>query len=74
MILPPEQSSFFKEGGGEGNSVIAPSTARGKMVFALLDEVVAVHAGLTLVHVRGSGFEGPFPGFVGMVPGSGHGL
>ncbi len=44
------------------------------MVFALLDEVVAVHVRLVLIHVGGSDFERPFPGFVGMVPGRGPGL
>lgn len=64
LLLPPEQMLFFEECGSKKNSVIALSTGRGKVVFALLDEVIAIYIGLTLIHVGGYSLKKFFSGFI----------
>lgn len=63
---------FFEKCGGKKNLVMTPSTRHGKIIFVLLDEVIIVYVGLTLVYIGGSGFKGLFPRFVRMVPGRTH--
>lgn len=60
---------FLKEVGGNRNLIITPGIGRGKMVFTLLNEVIAVHIKLTIIYVRGSNFKRRFLRYIIMILG-----
>lgn len=64
MLLPPEQSFFLEKNSSKKDLIEASSSGRSKIVFALLDEVIAVHMRLTFIYVRGSGLKKPFSRFI----------
>lgn len=49
MLLPQIQSSLFEKRSDKKNLIIASGPGRGKIVFALLYEVEAIHVKLILV-------------------------
>ena len=51
VLLPAEEGSIFWEGSCKRNSVWFHSTNGGKVVFALLEEIITLHMGLTQIHV-----------------------
>lgn len=51
VLLPAEQGGILQEGGRKRNSVRSRGTGGGEVVFALLEEIVAFHMGLTPIHV-----------------------
>lgn len=67
MLLPLDQGLFFKKSDSKKNLVIFPSTRHGKIIFALLDEIIAVYMKLSLIYIKGSNFEVFFSGIVVIV-------
>ena len=59
MLLPVEQSSIFQEDSRKQNLIWACSTGNGKVIFALLEEIVILHVSFTLINVRESSFQKP---------------
>ncbi len=57
MLLPAEVDSILEKGGSKRNSVGPGGSARDKMVFALLIEVITLHVRPTALDVRGLGLE-----------------
>lgn len=60
MLLLIEQGSVFKKDDGKKDLVETPGSRYDKMVFALLNEVLAVHVRLALIYVWCSGFKRSF--------------
>lgn len=55
---------FLKKSGSKRDSVEASSSKNSEMVFTLLDKVIAVHIGLTLIYVGDFGLEKLFSRFI----------
>ena len=51
IILILEQSLFFKEDGNKRNLVFFPSIRGSKIIFALLDKIIAVYIRLIFIQV-----------------------
>lgn len=58
---------FLKKSSSKINLVIVFSTKYSKIIFVLLDEVIAVHIGLIFVYIGSSDFKELFPRFVKIV-------
>lgn len=57
MILVLEHSLFLGKDGSKRNLVKNSSFEHGKMVIALLNEIIAIYVRLIFINVWGSGFE-----------------
>ena len=57
MLLPMEVYAVLQKRGWEQNSVRSSGSAVGKIVFALLIEVITFHVRPTAVDVQGLGLE-----------------
>lgn len=64
VLLPMKQGLVLEERGSKENLVKTSGSGCGKVIFALPNEVVVVHVGLILIHVRCSGFEKSLSGLV----------
>ena len=51
VLLPSEQGGIFKEGSRKRKSVWARGTGSGKVIFALLKEIVILRVSFTLINV-----------------------
>ena len=59
VLLPAEQGGIFQEGSCKRNLVWAFSTRGGKVIFALLEEIVTLQVSFIPINVRESSFQGP---------------
>lgn len=57
MLLPIKQGLVLEEPGSKRDPVETPGSRRDKVIFALLNKVVAVHVGLTPTYVQYSNLE-----------------
>ena len=51
VLLPLEQGGILQDNSRKRNSVQARSTGGGKVIFALLEEIVTLQVSFTLIHV-----------------------
>lgn len=58
VLLPAEADLVLKEGYSKKNLVSVLDSSAGKIIFALLTEVVAFHVGSTAIHIWGLAFKG----------------
>ena len=56
VLLPLEQNSVLKKGGGKRYLIMFFDHSSGKVVFILMAEVIALYIGLTAIQIRKSGF------------------
>ena len=59
VLLPSEQGDIFQESSPKRNSVWAHSTGGGKLIFALLEEIVTLQVSFTPINIRESSFQRP---------------
>ena len=59
IMLPAEQGGIFWKSSCKQNSVWPRYTGGGKVVFALLEEIITLYVGLTLIHIRETCFQRP---------------
>ena len=55
VLLPVKQSGIFKENGGKWHPILIFSPGSGKMVFTLLEEVIALQLSFISIHVQEPG-------------------
>ena len=59
VLLPLKQGGIFQEGSRKRNSVWACGTGGGKVIFALLEEIVTLQVSFILINIRESSFQRP---------------
>ena len=59
VLLPLEQNGIFQENNRKRNSVWACGNGVGKVIFALLEEIVTLQMNFTLINVREPNFQSP---------------
>lgn len=52
LLLSLKQRTVLEKSGGRGDLIEIPNSKRGKMVFTLLNKILAVYVKLTSIHVR----------------------
>ena len=60
VLLPSEEGGILQENSHQQNSVWACGTGGGKVIFALLEEIVTLQVSFTLINVQEPSFQRPF--------------
>ena len=59
VLLPMEQGGIFQENSRKQNSVWTHGTGNGKVIFALLKEIITLQISFSLINVQESSFQRP---------------
>ena len=59
VLLPSEQGNILQKDSGKQNSVWARGTGGGKVIIALLEEIVTLQVSFILINIRKPSFQGP---------------